>query len=87
MDIYDPINKPNINGRLEFTFSPDIKYYVDDLKFDILFPLCTKSQPTGWPNISETRVTQYWFSTKRMTLLSDLDKLWYRLVDGKYVKI
>lgn len=85
---YDPLNKPNINGRLEFTFSADIKYYVDYLKFDVLFPICTKSQPTGWPNIPEIKkVTQYWFSTKRMLLISDLHKLWYELVDGRYVKI
>lgn len=85
---YDPINKPNINGRLEFTFSADIKYYVDYLKFDVLFPICTISQPTGRPNESKNRkVTQYWFSTKRMSLISDLHRLWYKSVDGKYVKI
>lgn len=85
---YDPLNKPNINGRLEFTFSADIKHYVDYLKFDVLFPICTKSQPTGWPNMPEIKkVTQYWFSTKRMLLISDLHKLLYELVDGRYVKI
>ena len=84
---YDPIKKPNINGRSEFTFSADIKYYVDYLKFDVLFPICTKSQPTGRPKTSEGKVTQYWFSTKRMSLISDLHKLWYKLVDGRYVKI
>ena len=64
---YDPLNKPNINGRLEFTFSADIKYYVDYLKFDVLFPICTKSQPTSWSNIfGNKEVTQYWFSTKRV---------------------
>lgn len=88
---YDPINKPNINGRLEFTFSADIRHYVDYLKFDVLSPICTKSPPTGWPNIVQSKeskkVTQYWFSSKRMSLISDLHRLWYKSVDGKYVKV
>ena len=41
-----PINKPNTNGRLEFTFAADILYYVNYLKFNVLSSICTSSSPT-----------------------------------------
>ena len=43
---YDPINKPQINGRSEFTFSAKILHYVNYLKFNVLAPICTYSNPT-----------------------------------------
>lgn len=85
---YDPVNKPNINGRLEFTFSAKIIYYINYLKFNVLSSICTKSLPTPWPNKTKnSKITQYWFSSKRMLLISNLHKFWYKLVDGKCVKI
>jgi hypothetical protein len=42
----DPINKPLINGRLEFTFAATILHYVNYLKFNVLASICTTSNPT-----------------------------------------
>lgn len=42
----DPINKPQINGRLEFTFSAKILHYVNYLKFNVLAPICSYYNPT-----------------------------------------
>ena len=43
---YDPINSPQINARLEFTFAAKILHYVNYLKFNVLAPICTSSSPT-----------------------------------------
>jgi hypothetical protein len=55
---YDP-NKPNINGRLEFTFSSKILHYVNYLKFIALSHICTTSPPTPWASKGATEPTQY----------------------------
>ena len=86
---YDPINNPQINGRLEFTFSAKVLHYVKYLKFDILSSVCTNSSPTPWPNkdLTGENVTQYWFSSKRMPIFSELHSIWYKQVDNVFVKI
>ena len=33
---YDPVNTPQVNGRLEFTFSAKFLHYVKYLKNDVL---------------------------------------------------
>jgi hypothetical protein len=43
---YDPLKAPQINGRLVFTFSSKILYYVRYLKYDALAHICTDSEPT-----------------------------------------
>jgi hypothetical protein len=43
---YDPIRKPLTNARLEFTFAAKILHYVNYLKFNVLAPICTSSEPT-----------------------------------------
>lgn len=76
---YDPINKPLINGRLEFTFSASILHYVNYLKFNFLAFICTASDPTPWPNPVEGKTpTQYWFSTKRSVAITNLHSIWYK---------
>lgn len=84
---YDP-KVPNINGRLEFTFSSKILHYVNSLKFDVLSFICKNSKPTPWPNknLTSKESTQYWFSTKRIYAISDLHKIWYKRVDKKLLK-
>lgn len=47
-------------------------------------PICTISCPTPWPRDNPT---QYWFSSKRLSYLSELHLLWYKEIDGKYLKI
>lgn len=86
---YDPIKAPLVNGRLEFTFSTKILHYVKYLKNEALAFICTESEPTPWPNASVTGIepTQYWFSTKRLSAISDLHSIWYKEIKGKYVKI
>lgn len=85
---YDPINAPQIKGRLEFTFSAKILHYVKYLKQDVLAFICNKSEPIAWPNPNVTgkEPTQYWFS-KRLSSISDLHSVWYKQIEGKYVKI
>lgn len=85
---YDPIKAPQVNGRLEFTFSAKILHYVKYLKNDVLATICIESEPTPWPNPNLTGVepTQYWFSTKRLSTISDLHSVWYKEIKGKYVK-
>nr|QBM09644.1 hypothetical protein [Dactylella sp.] len=85
---YNP-NTPLINGRLEFTFSAKILHYVKYLKNDVLAPISNKSEPTPWPNpkLTGENPTQYWFSTKRLPAISDLHRVWYKFIDGKFVKI
>lgn len=84
---YDPA-KPLINGRLEFTFGAKILHYVNYLKFNVLAPICTSSNPTPWPNPKTNKeVTQYWFSSKRLPAITNLYKLWYKQIDSKYIKV
>jgi hypothetical protein len=63
---YNPKKYPVYHGRLEFTFS--VKNYVKFLKYEALACICTKSEPTPWPNpmLRDIRPTQYWFSAKRL---------------------
>ena len=86
---YDPINKPLINGRLEFTFAAKILHYVNYLKFNVLAPICTPSNPTPWsnPKMEGKEPTQYWFSTKRLPAITNLYQLWYKRIDGKFIKV
>lgn len=86
---YDPLKNPLVNGRIEFTFSAKILHYINYLKFDALASICTVSSPTPWPNpeLTGKDPTQYWFSTKRLPSISNLHKLWYKIVEGKYIKI
>jgi LAGLIDADG DNA endonuclease family/Proton-conducting membrane transporter/NUMOD1 domain len=86
---YNPKKSPKINGRLEFTFSAKILYYVKYLKYEALEFICTKSKATPWPNplLSNKEPTQYWFSSKHLPFLSELHLLWYKEINGKYVKI
>lgn len=86
---YNPLKAPQINARLEFTFSSKILHYVKYLKYNALASICTESNPTPWPNpkISGKEPTQYWFSTKRMTKITQLYRIWYKQANGKYVKI
>jgi LAGLIDADG DNA endonuclease family/Proton-conducting membrane transporter/NADH-Ubiquinone oxidoreductase (complex I), chain 5 N-terminus/NUMOD1 domain len=85
---YNPKNFPKVNGRLAFTFSTKILYYVEYLKYEALGFICTKSKPTPWPNplFSNKEPTQYWFSSKQLPILSELHHLWYKEIDGKYKK-
>ena len=86
---YDPLNKPLINGRLEFTFAAKILYYVNYLKFNVLASICTSSNPTPWPNsqLEGKEPRQYWFSTKRLPAITNLYQLWYKLIDSKFIKV
>ena len=86
---YDPIKAPQINARLEFTFSSKILHYVRYLKYDALAFICTESEPTAWPNPKTTgkEATQYWFSTKRLASITQLYNRWYKEVNGKHIKI
>lgn len=86
---YDPIKAPQINARLEFTFSSKILHYVKYLKYNALAFICTESEATPWPNYKTTgkETTQYWFSTKRLASLTQLYDTWYQEVNGKYIKI
>lgn len=89
---YDPLKNPLVNGRIEFTFSvapPNkILHYVNYLKYDVLASICTVSRPTPWPNpeLTGKEPTQFWFSTKRLPAISNLHQLWYKVIDGKYIK-
>ena len=86
---YDPINAPQRNARLEFTFSAKILHYVNYLKFDVLSFICTNSRVTPWPNtkFTDKEPTQYWFSSKRLSVVSELHSVWYKRVDNKFIKI
>lgn len=86
---YDPIKAPQINARLEFTFSSKILHYVKYLKYNALAFICTESEATAWPNPKTTgkEATQYWFSTKRLASITLLYNTWYKEVDGKHIKI
>jgi hypothetical protein len=84
----DPINKPLINGRLEFTFAATILHYVNYLKFNVLASICTTSNPTPWPKTDKgQQPSQYWFSTKRLPALTTIHSLWYKEIEGKYIKV
>lgn len=84
---YDPINKPKINGRLEFTFSAKILHYVNYFKFNVLAPICTYSNPTPWPRMEGKKPTQYWFCTKSLPAITNLYQFWYKQIDGKFIKV
>lgn len=86
---YDPIRKPLTNARLEFTFAAKILHYVNYLKFNVLAPICTSSEPTPWSNskLENKEPTQYWFSTKRLPVLTSLHSVWYKEIEGKFIKI
>ena len=85
---YDPVNKPNSNARLEFTFAADILYYVNYLKFNVLSSICTLSPPTPWPNPKDGKEpTQYWFGSKSLPAITDIYQSWYKEIDGKRVKV
>lgn len=86
---YDPIRKPLTNARLEFTFAAKILHYVNYLKFNVLAPLCTSSKPTPWSKskLEDQEPTQYWFSTKRLPVLTSLHSVWYKEIEGKFIKI
>lgn len=81
---------PGTNGRLEFTFSVSNLPYLRHLKFNVYSSICTSKEPTAWPNINiykNKAVTQYWFSSRRLSFLTDLHKLWYKETDSGFVKI
>jgi hypothetical protein len=84
----NPLKTPNINGRLEFTFSAKILSYVKYLKFNVLASICNKSNPTPWPNpvFTGKTPTQYWFSSKRLIQITQLHNIWYKEINGKYIK-
>ena len=86
---YNPINKPMINGRLEFTFAAKILHYVNYLKFNVLSSICTPSDPTPWsnPKMEGKGPTQYWFSTKRLPAITSLHQLWYKQEGNKFIKV
>lgn len=84
---YDPLKAPQINGRLEFTFSSKI-LYVRYLKYHALSFISTNSEPTPWPNPMKGQdIKQYWFSSKRLASISLLHSIWYKEINGKYIKI
>lgn len=86
---HDPINNPQINGRLEFTFSAKILHYVNYLKYDVLSSVCTNSSPTPWPNkeITGKDVTQFWFSSKRLPYFTLLHSFWYKQINNVSIKV
>lgn len=58
------------------------------LKYDALSFICTNSEPTPWPNpIKRQDIKQYLFSSKRLASISLLHSIWYREINGKYIKI
>lgn len=85
---YDPINPPQVNGRLEFTFSAKVLHYIEYLKYDALAFISSESKPRPWPNpkLTGKEATQYWFSSKRLPILSELHGVWYKNIEGKILK-
>lgn len=85
----DRLKYPNVHCRLQFTFSAQNLPYLRYLKFVVYAPLCTNSEPTPWPipELTGKAATQYWFSTKQLPMLTELHKVWYKYVEGKFVKI
>jgi len=86
---YNPKNTPQINGRLEFTFSVKNLQYVKFLKYEALAFICNKSESTPWPNpkLRGKEPSQYWFSTKCLPIISKLHYFWYKEIKGKYIKV
>lgn len=80
---------PNINARLQFTFSVQNLPYLRYLKFVVYASICTLTEPTPWPNpeLIGKKVTQYWFSSKQLPMFTELHKVWYKIFDGKFVKV
>lgn len=85
---YNPIKTPNVNGRLEFTFSAKALYYAKYLKFYVLVWIYTKSRLSPWPNtvVTGKNPTQYWFCTKQLAEISQFYTVWYKEINGKYIK-
>jgi hypothetical protein len=50
-----------MNGRLEFTFGKNNLPYIQYLKFIIYANICTKTEPSPYPNPKKTGkpITQY----------------------------
>ena len=88
---YNPQNTPQINGRLEFTFSAKNLQYLNYLKYEALAFICNDSKPTPWPNpkfrYKELTPTQYWFSSKCLPFISKLHSIWYKEINGRYIKV
>ena len=86
---YDPIKAPNNQGRLIFTFSAKILHYVKYLKNVALVSISTNSEATPWPNpkVTGKEPTQYWFSTKSLPAITKLHSIWYKNVEGKFIKV
>ena len=80
---------PNINARLQFTFSVQNLPYLRYLKFVVYASICTLTEPTPWPNpeLTGKKVTQYSFSSKQLPMFTELHKIWYKIFDGKFVKV
>ena len=73
---------------MEFTFAAAILHYVNHLKLNVLAPICISSNPTPWPYVVKgKKPLQYWFSTKRIPLITNLHSLWYKEIEGKYIKV
>lgn len=73
-------------ARLEFTFSSKIIHYVNYLKYNVLSEICNDNKPTPWP---KNNPTQYWFSSKSMSILKEIHSKWYKWDknQNKYIKI
>jgi len=86
---YNPEHTPHADGRLQFTFSAKNLPYLNYLKFEALASICTKHEPTPWPNLKKTNIkpTQYWFSSRQLPFLSKIHNLWYTKINGKKKKI
>jgi hypothetical protein len=68
---------PNINARLQFTFSVQNLPYLRYLKFVVYASICTLTEPTPWPNpeLTGKKVTQYSFSSKQLPMFTELHKI------------
>lgn len=55
----------------------------------MLASICTLSNPTPWsdPKTESKEPTQYWFSTKRLPAITNLYQLWYKQIEGKFIKV
>lgn len=80
---------PNINARLMFTFSAKNLPYLRHLKFVAYSSISTATEPTPWPNpeLTGKNPTQYWFSTKQLPIITEMYNVWYKILDGKPVKV
>lgn len=81
------LDNKRYNGRLEFTFSSKILYYVNYLKFNKLKSICTDTLPTPWPKGNST---QYLFFSKCIPFITNLHYKWYKINPinpNQYIKI